>query len=324
MRSASTLATLFSVLAAAGPLSAQELSGQARVEAAETAYDEGVSRFEAGDFAAAGAAFERADALLPARVAMENAIRAYREAGDDRRAATVATALIGRDISARRQARFVPDVARESFEVTVSCDAPCTMTVDGEETRYRTFFFAPNEPHVFRATFETGVRETASTGGAGEERSLFFEAPAPEEQDGDRETDERTDETGGRDSEDRRGEGFGFVPLWATLTAGAITLGLVGVTVWSGIDTSNARSAHDLSPSLEGFNAGQSKELRTNILLGVTIGVGLTTAVLAVLTDWSLGGQEEQEQQERQDAAIRFGFGPMEGGGYASLSGRLR
>jgi len=310
-----TMGILAAFMAVSGSAFAQGPDGQERVESAEAAYDQGVNLFEAGDFAAAGESFERADELLPARVAMENAIRAHREAGDDRRAATVARALIERDVSARRVARFVPEVAATSFEVTVSCDAPCTITVDGAAERYRTFFFAPDEPHFFQATFETGVRDTASTGAAGEQRTLVFEAPEA----GSDETPEVTtvrETTGETQTDDD--SGMAVIPLWATLTAAAVTAGLAGVTIWSGLDTNAARADYDSAPTLEKLEDGQSRQSRTNVLLAVTIGMGVVTAAMAVFTDWSLGDEDEED-----DSAIRFGVGPMDGGAYASISGRM-
>ncbi len=325
------LGILCALVAASLPSSAQaQRDSHERVEAAENAYDEGVHLYEAGDYIAAGQAFERADALLPARVAMENAIRAYREGGDDRRAATVATALVERDLSARRQARFVPGVANDSFKVIVTCDASCTLAVDGQETRYRTFFFAPNEPHFFRATFDVGVRETASTGEAGEVRELVLEAPAPGEEGhgegltsaGDEEEEEDEgggdeDTLGGTGSDDAGG-GIGVIPLWATLAAAAVTVGLVGVTIWSGIDTTNARTDYDASRTLDKLDAGQARETRTNVLLGAAIGLGVITAAMAIFTDWG-GGDESDEA----DSSVRFGVGPMDGGALASISGRI-
>ncbi len=308
------------LVALLAPSAALAQSQSERVEEAEAAYDEGVQLYREGQYDEAGHAFERADALLPARVAMENAIRAYREGGDDRRAATVATALIERDVSARGQARFVPGVAERSFKVIVSCDAPCTISVDGEETRYRTFFFAPNEPHFFRATFDTGVRETASTGEAGEVRELVLEAPEPDEAGGAGPADggEGIGGGGGDAPRDDDGGGLGVVPLWVTLSAAAVTAGLAGVTIWSGIDTTNARADYDAAPTLEKLEAGQSKEARTNVLLAASIGVAVVTGALLIFTDWG-GGDED----DAGDASIRFGVGPMDGGALASISGRI-
>lgn len=287
-------AGLLAAVCAAGPASAQGGS----VEGAEAAYDEGVQAFEAGDFEAAGVAFERADELLPARVAMENAIRAYREAGNELRAATVATALAERDAGARRQARFVPQVARNAYQVTFGCNAECTMHVDGEETRYRTVFVTALSAHVFRATFDTGVDEMASTGSAGEERVLVFERPAEPVVDA-------PIFAPGEPVPEEEDKGISVIPAWATLGMAGVTVALAGVAVWSGIDTNSAKSAYDQDPTLGGYEDGQSRESRTNVLLGVTAGVAVVTAGMAIFTDWS------------------FGVAPMEDGAIASVSGSL-
>ncbi len=308
-------AVLLMALGTASPAAAQG-SGHQQVEGAEAAYDEGVRAFEAGDFAAAGAAFERADELLPARVAMDNAIRAYREAGDQFRAATVATALAERDAGARRQARFVPRVARDAYKVTLRCDASCEMMVDGQAERHRTVFLTPNQGHVFRATFDTGMVEMASTGSAGEERALVFERPAEAVvaiEPVHRPVDDEPEED----------KGISVIPAWATLAMMGATVGVAGVAIWSGIDTNNAKAAYDANPTLPGYEDGLERETRTNILIGVAAGTLGVTVLMAVFTDWSFGGEAETEGNDEGAGAMTFGVGPMNDGLYASVSGSL-
>ncbi|MBW2465469.1 MAG: hypothetical protein JRH11_27730 [Deltaproteobacteria bacterium] len=309
------LTALLVALGTASPAAAQG-SGVEQVEGAEAAYDEGVRAFEAGSFAAAGAAFERADELLPARVAMENAIRAYREAGDLRRAATVATALAERDAGSRRQARFVPRVAREAYKVTLRCDASCEMMVDGQEERYRTVFLAPNQGHVFRATFDTGLVEMASTGSPGEDRALVFERP-PEA------VVAIEPMRGPAQDEPEEDRGVSVIPVWVTLAMMGATAGMAGVAIWSGIDTNNAKAAYDSNPTLPGYEDGLEREARTNILIGVAAGTLGVTLLMAIFTDWSFGGETEAEDDDEGAGAMTFGVGPMNDGFHASVSGRL-
>lgn len=61
-----------------------------------------------------------------------------------------------------------------------------------------------------------------------------------------------------------------------------------GVLVWSGLDTLSARDAYVNAPTESGYNDGVGRELRTNVLIGVTAALGVATAAGALfLTDWS-------------------------------------
>ncbi len=71
----------------------------------------------------------------------------------------------------------------------------------------------------------------------------------------------------------------------------AVTVGLAGVTIWSGLDTRRAYRSYqdevdDLAPQEreERVDAGRAKQRRTNVLVGATSAVGLAT----VATGWFL------------------------------------
>jgi hypothetical protein len=68
--------------------------------------------------------------------------------------------------------------------------------------------------------------------------------------------------------------------------AGAFTLG-------SGLDTLSARDAYVESPSEARYEDGVSRQARTNVLIGVTVGLAAVTAVLFVLAD--LGAESEPD-----------------------------
>jgi hypothetical protein len=76
------------------------------------------------------------------------------------------------------------------------------------------------------------------------------------------------------------------------------TVVLAGVTVWSGLDTRNnpgrdtvERECVNLGESCPAYQDGLSRQRRTNILLGTTIGIGVLTGVISALTRW--GGTKE-------------------------------
>lgn len=75
-------------------------------------------------------------------------------------------------------------------------------------------------------------------------------------------------------------------PLVVYIGAGvAVVAG--GLTVASALDTRSQKETFDAQRSQENLDAGKDKQLRTNILLGITGGVALLTGVAAIfLVDW--------------------------------------
>jgi hypothetical protein len=86
-------------------------------------------------------------------------------------------------------------------------------------------------------------------------------------------------------------------PWLPALTIGggaAVTLAMTGATAWSGLDTLAARREFDANPTQDRLDAGRDKQLRTNALLGASVGMGALTAVAAVWTFGKWGGGPPQ------------------------------
>jgi hypothetical protein len=73
----------------------------------------------------------------------------------------------------------------------------------------------------------------------------------------------------------------GASPVIVYVGAG-VTAVLAGVTIWSGLDTRSKRNEFDTSPSTQLYDDGVAAQKRTNILIGVTAGVGVATALVGV------------------------------------------
>jgi hypothetical protein len=87
----------------------------------------------------------------------------------------------------------------------------------------------------------------------------------------------------------RQTSGGGVSPPWF-FAVGALTLALGGVTAWSAIDTKNKHDAYVSSRDPDVRDSGQSAQLRTNILLGVTAASAIATGVLGIFfVGWSSG-----------------------------------
>lgn len=98
------------------------------------------------------------------------------------------------------------------------------------------------------------------------------------------------------------GTGSGLAP-WVFWTGASATAILTGVSIWSGINTINepgkeavVRECAGLGESCPTYQKGLRNQDRTNILWGVTAGVGLLTTLIGTLwTDWD-GGPEAAAQ----------------------------
>jgi len=310
------------LLVASASAGAQELSEEERIAAAEAAYDRGTRAYRAREYGDAGRWYERADELLEADAALIQAVRAYRRADDLLRAATIAEVLVQRGGRRhRRHTRTVlRDAAREGFRLRVECEG-CLLRVDDVDERRRVLWLSPDETHRLEARFEYGTRRETVEGGAGERLDLPLEAPSPPpepEPEPEPATEElappRSTEPAPLAASDDDPP-FRFSPAVAWIAVG-LTAATVGVTVWSALDTRAAADELESNPSLERFDDGDRLERRTNALLGVTVGVAATTAVILALTRWRSDGSED-------DARLRFGVHLARRGAGLGLRGAL-
>jgi len=291
-------------------------------QAAANAFDRGTSAYLQEDFATAARWFEMANDLAPAAGALMQAVIAHRRAGNELRAATLALRLIARfpdqpDMVGRAQA-VVDDLGPQFFRVDVDCNAECAVEVDGTLSSHDSFYLTPGEEHTIGATFDTGSEQTAVQGEAGEVRALPFEAPEGAVRLEDPE-DEGGDATEGRNPlagpiEDERDappdESGGLSPAYF-ITALVLTAGAGATLAWSGVDTLNARDEYEATAMAGNFEEarrmlddGESKELRTNILIGATAGLAAVTLVFAILTDWG-GSDEDGDDPDAVSATLR-------------------
>ncbi len=291
--------------------------------AAGRAYNRGSTAYLAENWAEAARWFETAHRLAPAAPALIQAVRSHRLADHRLRAATLSLRLLAlypNDESATATAEEVlGEDADRFFRVDVVCDG-CTVDLDGTLQEHPSFFVTPDEPHTITATFETGPVSETIHGEAGERRELTFDAPPPSigEELGTIETP-----TGGGNADDQvviqppddevDSGGGGLNPLFF-ISSVVLTAGAGGLLIWSGVDALSGVDAYEADPTDARLAEGQSKELRTNILIGVTGGLGIVSAVLLFLTDW--GGSDDEEE-------LDVALAPIAGGGAAFVGGRF-
>jgi tetratricopeptide (TPR) repeat protein len=285
----------------------------ARAEAAE-AYDRGTAAYLAGQYELAAHWFERAYRVAPASAALLQAVRAHFKAANSIRAADLALELrdeYPNDARSREAAEAVIErVAPKNVLVHAQCEQACTLELDGALTRHDSFFVTPDVDHVLKAAFDTGEASTSVHGEAGTEKRITIAAPAPPPPPP--------------------------VPRWAFFSSLGATVALGAVTVWSGVDANRGVSEYEAAArtaSSPGINnggsptpaqqaqqlleEGQAKERRTNILIGVTAGLAVTTAVLGVFTNWK--GEKRDVAHKRVQPAV----GVTHKGGALSIQGRF-
>jgi hypothetical protein len=252
-------------------------------EKAADAYDQGTAAYLSGDYEDAAHWFERAYRFAPTSAALLQAVRAHSKSENVVRAANLALELrdeYPNDARAREVAvDVIAKATTENVLVRTECNSECAIELDGALVRGTAFFVTPNVDHVVKAAFDEGETSSQLRGRAGEEMSLSLAAPLPPPPPP--------------------------VPRWAFYSSLGATLVLGAVSVWSGVDANRGVDAYESAArtaSSPGINAsgsptpadqaqslyqeGQRKERRTNILIGVTAGMAVATAVLGVFTDW--------------------------------------
>jgi hypothetical protein len=291
----------------------------AELRAAAEAFDRGREAYKEGKFAEAAEQFERADAAAPSATALGLAIKARDNAGDLDRAGTLASLALERYPDDPEVQKISPEVlgrvGAAMFEVRISCAEPCeladgTKIVHGAAAKQRTVFLTEGS-HSIRAGFPDGRTESksvdATVGGSGQ---LVFEGPKAEVVETPKEPEPEPvvapQPEPGKDESTTSG-GMSPVVFFAGLGATAVA---GGITIWSGLDTVNNpgvdRVKAECAPndqSCPTYKTGRAKQLRTNILIGVTATLGVATGVLgAIGVNWA--GEKESTSDEASGVRI--------------------
>ncbi len=99
----------------------------------------------------------------------------------------------------------------------------------------------------------------------------------------------------------------GWSPI-VVAVGGGLTAVAGGLLIWSGVDTMSQRTTFDASPTQANLDTGRGDEVRTNVLVGITAGIGLLTVLTAIfLVDW------KGRTQEHANLGLRLHVAP--GGG---------
>jgi len=262
---------------------------------AHEAYDRGTRAYQRGDYATAAREYAAANALAPNPIALQAALDAAVQADDP----VLGTQLLD---MARRQppeaalasteAKAERAFAHRTGHIRFECTPPCLGAVDGAAVDVRA-------PVLVRVGSH---RVTVESAGSSSERSVTVPAdetvvvsappaPAPAPAPALAAAPAPAPAAAPAPASARGGlsPAWFFVSLGATAVAG-------GIALWSGLDTASRHAdfeaAHcGAAPSDpihcgQLASAGQSAQTRTNVLLGVTAALGVTTIAAAMLVQW--------------------------------------
>lgn len=298
------------------------------VKKAGDEFDLGKRSYKSKNWVEAAEHFEAADSLAPSAVALEWAMKARDKADQPDRAATLASILISRHPDQSKTAEALVKKARQKLgEVKVHCEPACglvigTKLVPGGAATDRTLYLTPG-PAELRASWSGGRSKSAPVQPAkGSSVEVSFtapteEKPAPTEPAGagavagtgtptEKGTSSSSSSTTSSNQPAEKDTakvdtGSGLPPAVFFIGAGLSVIA-GGVTVWSGLDTQNNPGKDKVRQDCVGlgedcptYQDGLDRERRTNILLGVTGGLTLTTIVIgAFFTNWSGGSSEKK------------------------------
>ena len=277
------LGLLIPALAFAQAVPTSETS--ARAQAAEQ-FSEGSRAFDGGDFAHAADAFELAYRLAPHVDSLWNAARAWQRAEDLPRAATLYARYLreappdapDRNVAAAQLARLAPRLGR----IEVHGSVIEQLSVDERPSEDRITYVSPGA-HVVRAVVGGALVQQTPEVAAGNVVALVFEPPPPPST----APEPHGAPPGAERPAPARPSGRGGASPWLVVGGGVLTGFAMATTTASGISTLSALDAFNAHPTAANLATGQSMQARTNVLLGVSIGLGVMTTATAIwLVDW--------------------------------------
>ncbi len=248
--------------------------------AAKAAWDDGETAFNKGDFRRSAESFELAYKLLPHHSALWNAARAWLKAGEDVRAANMLERYLNEapaNAPDRDRATLaIRDVDKRLGRVEIVANNVNDLKVDGQPLNGNRMWVVPGE-HV--ATGEVDgkpIRKVVSVA-AGDRVSVTLELVMREE---------TVDHPPPPPPPQKP------IPSWVFYTGVGATVVGGGLVVASGLDAlekgkafeGNRQSAVRLADARDAQN-------RTNIVIGVTVGVAVLTGITYFFTDF--GGSSE-------------------------------
>jgi len=277
------VSTAHAPLAMADPVSLRKPDTKAE---ASKHFRAGVAAYKEHDFQLAAREFEQAYALAPHPTALWNAADAREKAGEAVRAATMYSRFLEiapADDKDRPETRSrIAALTGKLGRLEISGPGASEIKVDDEPVDAALVFVDPGD-HVVVATVDgEKVTRRVNVAAGSKARVLLTGGPGSSDV-------PSPGASSAVDAGSPQEGGSGISPAFFYVAAG-LTGVMLGVTAWSGADTKSRRKDFDAAPTHEGYLDGVSAQKRTNILLGVSIGLGLVSAGLGVFAvKWDSG-----------------------------------
>ena len=306
-----------------GVARADEPPSADRLKSAAEEYDRGRRAFLAEDFDGAAVHFENAYRDAPRAETLRLAIRARRKGKQLARAAILAAVAQQRYPDDAPTAQLAKETLAEAApqlnEYVIECNADCAIAADGRvvsqsDAQKHRIFLEPGS-HELGVSFKQGGVSRHVDAKRGGKDTLAFEAPPvpvtppvvvvtpPPPPPPVVVTPPPSTRP--------------FGPAVFFVAAG-VTVALGAGTALSGLDAKNNPGVDAVRKACAGkdtscpeYQDGKSKETRTNVLLGVTIGAAAITGVIGIFfTQWS-------------SSAVKVGAAPTPGGASVAAFGRF-
>ncbi len=298
MRWPSAVAAL--LLVCGGLLGSSTASAAPRTPARKSGAEADVSKankaLAARSFGAAAEGFEAAYEKDRNPKWLFEAARARQRNGDLAQAAThYARFLESAPESDKRRAtakRELASIGPKVGRLEIKAEGASLVTVDGaaiDATSAAPIYVSPGG-HLVEARFGEEIAKESATARAGEAVTVVLTPPAPPPPPAEAVATPVLDDKPA--TKERRKP---LPPLAVWIGAGA-TVVAGGLTIVSGLDVLHQKDAFDAERSRANLDAGKDKQLRTNILIGVTGAAAVLTGVAAIwLVDWHRGSASKIE-----------------------------
>jgi len=290
-------------------------SAQEDVIGAARAFSRAQKADLAGDYEMAAELFELADSLSPSPEALRSALRSRKAAGQLSTAALHAESLRIRypyDTKSQELVRDTVLLAKQKLmRFEIECrPRVCTLMVDDAAAVIRpgdrhVIYIKPGNHEVIAAFDDARSDPQFVDAKAGKRGSLLFiYKPNPVKEN--KRTPSPTGINSNADSSrtDLAAADSGKLSIWYFLSGVAVTAGAGAATLWSGLDVLDLHDEYEKKQTQEMYESGLDRELRTNILIGITAAAGAATCVLALFTQWDDSGESDSQNDLQTSVSV--------------------
>jgi hypothetical protein len=242
------------------------------VTEARAAYDRGAKAYDAEEYTTAAAELARADLLAPNAMVLELALKSVLKAGDPVLGMSLVERVEQRGLQGgaleqamQARARFASRVGR----VIVTCRGACAATVDGVPISLGSPRWMSVGAHDVEIS-ANGLRERRRVDVLGGALARVEQAPPNASR-----LPPSAPPVPASSSDGRVSPALFWVGLGATALLGV-------ASAFSGADLGSRHEQFVQSPSEQGAQDGRAAQIRTNVLIGVTIATGALTGALGL------------------------------------------